>query len=125
MAYRRGISLADGCDSYSTQSVTLLRRDVVEVDQVHVFASTVLCQLEEIAYPGEAALAGETRRDLFDRDLNDGIDLDLAFFEPVSPAGPNVRTHPDTNASRDRTTSHAIAQVFREQHRASLARSVN
>jgi hypothetical protein len=33
-----------------------------------------------------------------------------------------VRTHPDANASRDRTTSHAIAQVLREQHRASLAR---
>jgi hypothetical protein len=36
-----------------------------------------------------------------------------------------VRTHPDTNASRDRATTHAIAKVFREQHRASVARCCN
>lgn len=94
----------------------------MEVDEVNVFASTVPCKLEEIAYAGEAAFAGESRRDLFDRDRDDGIDFDLPFFEAVSPAGTNVRTHPDANASRDRTTSHAIAQVLREQHRASLAR---
>jgi hypothetical protein len=80
------------------------------------------CHLEQIGYAREAALAGEMRCDLFARDRNDGIDLDLAFFELVSPAGANVRTHPDANASSDGTTSHAIAQVFREQHRASLAR---
>jgi hypothetical protein len=28
-----------------------------------------------------------------------------------------VRTHPDANGSRDRTTSYASAQVLREQHR--------
>jgi hypothetical protein len=57
-----------------------------------------------------------------ERNRNDGIDFDLTFFEVVSLADTNVRTHPDANASRDRTTSHAIAQVFREKHRASLAR---
>src|SRR5450759_3055319 len=92
------------------------RRNVVELDEVHVFASPMSCDLEQIAYGREAALAGETRRDLFDRDRDDGIDFDLPFFEVVSPAGTNVRTHPDANASRDCTTSHAIAQVFREQH---------
>lgn len=80
------------------------------------------CDLKEIANAGEAAFAGETRRDLFGRDRDDGIDFDLAFFEAVSPAGTNARTHPDANASRDRTTSHAIAQIFREQHPASLPR---
>lgn len=74
----------------------------------------MLCDLQEIAYTREAALAGETRGDLFGCDRDDGIDFDLTFFEAVSPAGTNVRTHPDANASRDRTTSHAIAQVFRE-----------
>jgi hypothetical protein len=101
---------------------TLRRNVVVELDEVHVFASSVPCQLKEIAYAGEAAFAGETKRDLFKRDWDDGIDFDLAFFEAVSPAGTNVRTQPDANASRDCTTSHAITQVFREQHRASLAR---
>ena len=102
-----------------------LRRNVVELDEVYVFASSMPCDLEEIAYAGEAAFAGEARRDLFERDRDDGIDFDLAFFELVSPAGTNVRTHPDANASRDRTTSHAIAQVFREQHRASVARCLS
>ncbi len=99
-----------------------LRRNVVELDEVHSFALPMPCDLEQIAHAREAALAGETRCDLLERDRHDGIDFDLAFFELVSPAGTNVRTHPDANASRDRTTSHAIAQVFREQHRASLAR---
>jgi hypothetical protein len=65
---------------------------------------------------------GEARRDLFEGDRDYGLDFDLAFFELVAPPDANVRTHPDANASSDRTTSHAIAQVFREQHRASLAR---
>ena len=99
-----------------------LRRNVVEVDEVHRFAAPMPGDLEQIAYIREAALAGKTRRDLFERDGHDGIDLDLALFELVSPAGTNVRTHPDANASRDGTRSHAIAQVFREQHRASLSR---
>ena len=72
------------------------------------------CDFEQIAYAREAAFAGETRRDLFERDRDDGIDFDLAFFEAVSPAGTNARIHPDANASRDRTASHAVAQVFRE-----------
>ncbi len=79
------------------------------------------CDLEQIAYAREAALAGETRGDVFERDRHDGVDFDLALLELVSPAGTNVRTHPDANASRDRTRSHAIAQVFREEHPASLA----
>jgi hypothetical protein len=32
-----------------------------------------------------------------------------------------VRTHPDANAPGDRTASHAVAQVLREQHNVSLA----
>jgi len=92
----------------------------VELDEEHVFASPMLCNLEEIADAGEATFAGETRRDLFEGDRDDGIDFNLAFFEAVSPAGANPRMHPDANAFRDRTTSHAVAQVFREQHRASL-----
>jgi len=62
----------------------------------------VPCDRKEIAYAREAAFAGQTRRDLFERDRDDGIDFDLAFFEVVSPACTNVRTHPNANASRDR-----------------------
>ena len=94
----------------------------MELDEEHVFASPMLCDLQEIAYAGEAAFAGEARRDLFDRNRDDGVDFNLAFFEAVSPAGTNTRVHPDANALRDRTTSHTIAQVFREQHRGSLTR---
>ena len=93
----------------------------MELDEVHILAVSMFSDVKEIAYAGKATFEGETRRDLFERDRDDGIDLNLAFFEPVSAAGTNVRTHPDANASRDRTTSHAIAQVFCEQHRASLA----
>jgi hypothetical protein len=99
-----------------------LRGKVVELDEVHVIASPMLRDLEQIGYARKAALAREARRNLFERNRDDGIDFDLTFFEVVSLADTNVRTHPDANASRDRTTSHAIAQVFREQHRASLAR---
>jgi hypothetical protein len=86
----------------------------VEVDEVNVFASPMPGDLEQIADTREAAFPGETRRDLFDRDRCDGVDFDLAFFEAISPAGPNVRTHPHANASRDRPASNTIAQVFRE-----------
>jgi hypothetical protein len=93
----------------------------VKLDEVHVFASPMPCDPKEIACAGKAALAGKTRRDLFERDLNDGINFDLAFFESITPADTNMRTRPDANASRDRTASHAIAQVLREQHHTSLA----
>jgi hypothetical protein len=102
-----------------------LRRNVVEIDEEHVFASPMLCDLEEIADAGEAAFAGEARRDLFERDRDDGIDFNLAFFEAVSSARTNTRMHPDPNAFRDRTASHAVAQVFREQHRGSLTRCLS
>jgi hypothetical protein len=115
------ICLPHQLEVHHRQTATL-RRNVVELDEVHSFASPMPCDLKQIAYAREAALAGETRRDLLERDRDDGIDFDLAFLELVSPADTNVRTHPDANASRDRTTSHAIAQVLREQHRASLAR---
>jgi len=93
-----------------------LRCDVVELDEVYVFASPVLGDLEEIVYAREAAFPRQTRRDLFDRDRDDGIDFDLPFFETISPARTNARTHPDANASGDRPASHTIAQVFRKQH---------
>jgi hypothetical protein len=93
----------------------------VKIDEINIFASPVLCDRKKIAYSSEAALAGEARRDLFECDRDDRIDFDLAVFEGVSLSGTNMRTHPDANASRDRTASHTIAQVFREQHPASLA----
>lgn len=99
-----------------------LRRNVVELDEVNVFASPVPCHFEQIAYARETAFACQTMRDLFERDRCDGVDFDLAFFEAISPAHTNVRTHPHANASRDGTASNTIAQVFREQHRTSLAR---
>jgi hypothetical protein len=102
------------CAGPTRSSATTVRRNVLKLDEVHVFASTVLRELKEIVNAREAAVAGETRRDLFERDRDDGIDFDLAFFEAVSPAGANVRTHPHANASRDRAASNAIAQVFRE-----------
>ncbi len=86
----------------------------MELDEVHVLASPMPGDLEKIVYAGETAFAGKARRDLFERDRDDGIDFDLPFFHPVSPAGPNARTHPDPNAPRNRSAPHAIAQVFRE-----------
>ena len=93
----------------------------MKVDEVDVFASPMPRHFEQIADTREAALAGQTRRDLFDGDRCDRVDFDLASFERISPAGTNVRTHPDADASFDDTASNAIAQVFREQHRTSLA----
>jgi kynurenine formamidase len=95
--------------------------DVVKVDEVNIFASPMPRDLQQIADTGEAAFAGEARRDLFDGDRRDGVDFDLAAFEMISLAHANVGTHPHANASRDRTASNAVAQVFREQHRTSLA----
>ena len=86
----------------------------MEVDEVNVFASPMPRDLEQITDPREAAFAGKTRRDLFDRDRCDGVDFDLTSFELISPAGTNVRTHPHADASFDRAASNAIAQIFRE-----------
>lgn len=78
--------------------------------------------LEQLADTGEAALPSETRGELLVPDRSDRINFYLAFFELVSPAGTNTGTDPQANASRDRPASNTVAQVFREQHRASLAR---
>ena len=94
--------------------------DVVEVDQVHVLASAVLCNLEEVLDAGESAFTRETRRDLLKRDRNDRVHFDLPALDAVSPAGSNARADPDPDGSRDCTTPDPVAQVFRELHRTSL-----
>ena len=99
-----------------------LRRDVVKVHEVHVLPSAVLCNLEEVLDAGESAFTRESRRDLFESDRDDRVDLDLATLEAVSPPGAHPRADPDANRARDRTASHTIAEVFRELHRASLIR---
>jgi hypothetical protein len=86
----------------------------VEVDEVNIFTSPMPRDLEQIGDAGEAAFARDARRDLFDRDRCDGVNFDLAPFEPISPPCTNVRTHPHPNAPRDRPAPNAIAQVFRE-----------
>jgi hypothetical protein len=86
----------------------------MKVDEVNVFASPMPRDFEQIGDTREPAFARETRCDLFDRDRCDGVDFDLPSFELISPAGPNVRTHPHANAPRDRPAPNPIAQVFRE-----------
>ena len=93
----------------------------MKVDEVNVFPSPMPRDLEQIADTGEAAFASETRRNLFDRDRRDGVDFDLPTLELISPPSPNLRTHPNPNAPRNRPAPNPVAQVFREQHRASLA----
>jgi hypothetical protein len=63
---------------------------IVAADGSSWFPDGLIADLEgllrwEIAYAGEAEVAGETARDLFERDRDGGIDFDLPFFEAISP----------------------------------------
>src|SRR5688500_4368957 len=91
--------------------MTAPRPDVVKLYEIHIFTGAVSGDREEVAHAGEAAFAGELRRDLFGRDRYDRIDFDFSAFNAVPPAGTHTRSHPDAHGAPDRTTSHAVAQV--------------
>ena len=93
-------------------------------DEIHVFATSMFCHLEKVAYGFEAAGACELRSDIVERNQCDRINFDLAFLHPVSPACLHVGPLPYTNAAGDLTRSDAVAQILYEQHAISLERDI-
>ena len=94
----------------------------MEADEIHVFATPMFRDLEQIAYTLEAAGTGKIRSDLVQRNRDDRIHFDLPTLHSVPLTHRNAGPMPYTNAARDRAGSHPIAQILYEQHAASLDR---
>jgi len=88
----------------------------VEEHEVHVPASTVVSDLEEIDNPKETGLSRQYWSNVGKTDRLDGVYFDLAFLHPIPPAYLHMRTCPDADTASDFSTTNAIPQTFGERH---------
>ena len=96
--------------------------DVVEADEVDVFAVAVFGDFEQVDEAEEAGGAGELRGDVGEADEVDGVDFDFAFFHAVPVADDHMGARPDADAAGDFAAADALAEAFGEGHGESLAR---
>jgi hypothetical protein len=88
----------------------------VEANQIDIFASTVLGNLQQVDETQEAGLARQFRSDIGKADRLNGIHLDLTFFHPVPGAHFDMRTRPDANAASNFSAADALAKPLSEYH---------
>src|SRR5580700_6052141 len=97
-------------------------RQVVKPDQIDIFSTAVFRHLEQSVQVGEARLADQLVRDRLKIDGLDRIDFNFAFFHRITSAHFHVGMHPDSNAARDVSPAHSLAQLLGEHHEEILYR---
>ena len=92
----------------------------MEANQIDIFASAVLGNLEQIDDAEETRLAREPWSDIRETDQLDRIHLDLTFFHSVTGTHFHVGTCPYADATSDFSTANALAKSLGEHHEESL-----
>lgn len=92
----------------------------MEPNQVDIFASTVLGDLEQIDETKETRLARQLWSDIGKTDRLDRIHLDLTFFHPVPRTHFDMGTHPYSDAASDFSATNSLAKPLGEHHAQSL-----
>jgi len=95
--------------------------EVVEANQVNVFALAVLGDFEQIEDAEKSGGAGELGSDVGKADRLDRIDFDCAFLHAVLGAYFDVRARPDADATGDFAAADAVAKTLGECHGEILA----
>jgi hypothetical protein len=85
-------------------------------DQIDILAFTVLGHFEQIDDAQETGFDRQLMMDVIERDLLDGIDLDLTFLHRVALADLDLGAHPDANATGDGPAPYTLAKAFGEKH---------
>src|SRR4051812_26778746 len=95
--------------TFSAWQVPCAGRQVVEANQVHPAALTVLRDRQQIVDALEAGLARQVVGNVFLPNRLDRLDHDVAVVHLVAAAGLDVRTRPDANAAPDAPAPDALA----------------
>jgi hypothetical protein len=74
--------------------------------------------LQKIFHALETGHCGEFGSDLFERDLLDGVDFDVARIHPVTMPHPDARLNPDADAAGNVTSADRVPKIPGEQHSA-------
>src|SRR5262244_1519112 len=96
--------------------------DVMEADQIDIFAAAVLCNLKQVEDTEEAGLACQFRSDVGKAYGLDGVNFDGTFVHAVAFAYGHARRDPEANRAGDFAAADSFAKAFGEDHEGKVAR---
>lgn len=100
----------------SGRSSSIVRGDKLEIDQIDVCTTAVLCHLEEVHHSLEARLPRQLPGDVGDADLPDGLDKDVPVFHRIDAPNLDAGTVPDPDRFGDPAFTNSFPKVFGEHH---------
>ena len=88
----------------------------MELNQVHLVAASVSCDLQQIIHAFKPGFAGQIVRDVGDGNRHNRIHYDVAFIHLVTATYLYMGTLPDTNAAFDYPEPDSRAKTFGKHH---------
>jgi len=89
----------------------------MESNQVHVLATAVFCDLQQIIHALEPRFTCQIVRDLGDVNRRNRIYDDVTLVHPVTTTHLYVGTRPDAYAASDSSVPDIIAKALGEDHK--------
>jgi hypothetical protein len=96
------------------------RAYVVETNQKNVSAFAVVRDLEQIDDAEETRLSRQLRCNIWKADRLDGVHFNVTFLHGIPAAHFNVRAGPDSDATRNLSTTDALSEALGKYHEESL-----
>ena len=88
----------------------------MEANQVHVVATTMFCDSQQIVHAVEPGFPDQIVRDVGDGNRRNRIHDNVAVVHPVTATYLDMRTRPDANAASDSAPPDSLAKMFGEHH---------
>src|ERR1051325_1049110 len=92
------------------------RRQVMEVNQVHLVTAAVACDWQQILHALEARFAGQIVAHVGHANWHNRIHDNRALFHPVTTTHLYLRSRPDANATGDVAAPDPLAEAFGKHH---------
>jgi hypothetical protein len=88
----------------------------MEPNQVHLVATAVFCDSQQIIHALEPRFTGQIVRDVGDGHRLNRIHDDVALIHPVTTTHLYMGPRPDANAASDSPAPDSLAKAFGEHH---------
>jgi hypothetical protein len=88
----------------------------MEPNQVHLVATAVFCDSQQIIHALEPGFTGQIVRDVGDGHRLNRIHDDVALIHPVTTTHLYMGPRPDANAASDSPAPDSLAKAFGEHH---------
>jgi hypothetical protein len=92
----------------------------VETHEKNVSTSAVVCDFEQIDDAEETGLSRQLRCDIGKADGLDGVHFNVTFLHGIPAAHFDVRTGPDSDATRNLSATNSLAEALGKHHEESL-----